>query len=201
MAAIGKGCKGLRHINISGCKKITAAGVEKLAKNCCELVSFISTSFDANTINDQSIKALATHCRKLKMINLNRCSAITDEAIIRLSENCHDIIYCCLSECTNITDQSLIALSQGCPNLKSLGLVSCNHLTDSGFQTLAKSCKHLENLDLQSCSLITDQTLFNLANGCPNLKRLVSSFSKFTTQNIFSHPVEKNVNSDFLIFL
>lgn len=173
--AIGEGCKNLKHINLSNCNKITPAGIESLAKNCVNLLSFISIACGESTMNDESLKALCSCCHKLKMINLNGCSAITDLGVKYLSENCQQLVYCCLSKCFAITDQALISLGQGCHQLRTLGLIGCHQLTDYGFQALTKSCKLLENLDLEDCVLITDQTLFYLTSNCSNLKRLALS--------------------------
>lgn len=172
---IGEGCKNLKHINISNCNKIRPPGIESLAKNCTNLVSFISIACGESTMNDESLKNLSTYCHKLKMINLNGCSAITDVGVEHFANNCHQLVYCCLSKCFAITDQSLISLGRGCQQLKTLGLIGCHQLTDHGFQNLTKTCKLLENLDLEDCVLITDQTLFYLTNNCTNLKRLALS--------------------------
>lgn len=175
LEAIGAGCKNLKHINISNCNKIRPAGIESLAQNCTNIVSFISIACGEPTINDDSLRLLSAHCHKLKMINLNGCSAITDVGVKHLADNCHLLVYCCLSKCFAITDQALLSLGQGCQQLRTLGLIGCHQLTDYGFQALTKNCKLLENLDLEDCSLITDQTLFYLTNNCVNLKRLALS--------------------------
>lgn len=175
LEAIGLGCKNLKHINISNCNKIRPAGIESLAQNCINLVTFISVACSELTINDDSIRLLSSSCHKLKMINLNGCSAITDVGVKHLAENCHQLVYCCLSKCFAITDQALISLGQGCQQLRTLGLIGCQLLTDHGFQALTKDCKLLENLDLEDCVLITDQTLFYLTSNCSNLKRLALS--------------------------
>lgn len=175
LEAIGEGCKNLKHIDISNCNKIRPSGIESLARNCTNLVSFISVACRELTINDETLKKLGTSCHKLKKINLNGCSAITDVGVKYLADNCHQLIYCCFSKCFAITDQALISLGQGCEQLKTLGLIGCHQLTDYGFQALTKNCKLLENLDLEDCVLITDQTLFYLTNNCLNLKRLALS--------------------------
>lgn len=175
LEAIGAGCKNLKHINISNCNKIRPAGIESLAKNCTNLVTFICVACSELTMNDDSLRLLSSNCHKLKMINLNGCSAITDVGVKSLADNCHQLVYCCLSKCFAITDQALISLGQGCQQLKTLGLIGCQLLTDHGFQALTKDCKLLENLDLEDCVLITDQTLFYLTNNCLNLKRLALS--------------------------
>lgn len=181
LEAIGQGCKQLKHINISNCNRIRPAGIESLARNCTNLVSFISTACGEATINDESLKALSQHCHRLKMINLNGCSAITDVGVKHLAENCHQLFYVCLSKCFALTDQALISLGQGCPQLKTLGLIGCHQLTDHGFQALTKNCRQLQDLDLEDCVLITDQTLFHLTNNCTNLKRLALSHCDLIT--------------------
>jgi F-box/leucine-rich repeat protein 2/20 len=181
LEAIGEGCKLLKHINISNCNKIRPAGIESLARNCTNLVSFISVACGEETINDESLRALSHHCHKLKVINLNGCSAITDTGVKYLAENCHQLIYCCLSKCFALTDQALISLSQGCPQLKTLGLMRCHQLTDHGFQALTKICKQLQDLDLEDCVLITDLTLYHLTNNCSKLKRLALSHCDLIT--------------------
>lgn len=172
---ISQGCKNLKHINISSCNNITPVGIGILAESCTNLVSFISLACADSTINDISLQALSSGCKKLKMINLNGCKAVTDIGVQALAENCHQLVYCCLSKCFAITDVSLICLGQGCQQLRTLGLIGCHQLTDYGFQALTKTCSLLENLDLEDCVQITDQTLFYLTNSCSNIKRLALS--------------------------
>lgn len=175
LESIGEGCKSLKHINISNCNKITPDGIESLARNCNNLLTFISVACLESTMNDESLKVLSSNCHKLKLINLNACSAITDAGVKHLADNCHQLVYCCLSKCPSITDQALISLGAGCQQLQNLGLAACHQLTDHGFQALTKNCKLLDNLDLEDCVLITDLTLYYLTNNCSNLKRLALS--------------------------
>ncbi|KAG9509781.1 F-box/LRR-repeat protein 2, partial [Fragariocoptes setiger] len=201
LIALGTNCKNLQHIDISGCNKITGAGIRALADGCPKLRSFISIACTNTAVNNESLQYLASKCKQLRTINLNACSSITDEAVIALSENCDDIVNCCLSKCTNIADQSLIALSQHCPKLKTLGLIGCNLLTDAGFQALTRGCKYLENLDLEGCVQITDQTLYYLTLNCLKLKRLVLSYCEFITDEGIKHLGASKCLSENLQFL
>lgn len=145
LKAIGEGCKNLRHIDISNCNKLRPQGIEKLAQECTGLLSFISVACSGATINDESLRALSKHCHKLKIINLNGCSAITNEGVQYLSKNCPNLVYCNLSKCFAITDQSLVYLGQGTTLLKSLLLMGCHQLTDQGFKALTENCKLIES--------------------------------------------------------
>lgn len=185
LEAIGQGCQDLKLIDISNCNSIRPAGIASLARDCQDLVSFISKACSRDTINDESLHILGTWCHKLKLVNLNGCSAITDVGIGNLAQGCTQLVSLCLSRCHEITDQSLIHLAGSCHQLRFLGLNDCINLTDSGFYVLTQNCKLLENLDLEDCSQITDQTLLYLTNNCSNLKRLaLSHCDKITDEGI-----------------
>lgn len=201
LLAVGQGCKQLKHINISNCNKIRPQGIECLARNCPNLLTFISVACREATINDDSLRRLTSGCKKLKMINLNGCSAITDEGVKHMAENCHQLVYCCLSKCSAITDEALISLGQGCSQLKTLGLTGCQQLTDHGFQALTKNCKLIQDLDLEDCVLITDQTLFYLTSNCFNLKRLALSHCDNITDEGIKYIGQSAKNSESIQYL
>lgn len=187
LKAIGDGCKNLKHIDISNCNKIRPQSIEYLAKNCQGLLSFISVACSGATINDESIKLLSNNCRKLRIVNLNGCSALTNEGVHSLASNCPQLIYCNLSKCFAITDQSLVSLSEGATQLKTLQLIGCHQLTDQGFKALCSRCKLIENLDLEDCVQITDQTIYYLTKYCLNLKRLACSHCDNLTDDGIKH--------------
>lgn len=198
---IGNNCKNLELIDISNCNKIRPAGIERLVKNCPNLLSFISVACGPPTMNDDSLKVIGEYCHKLKLINLNGCHAISDQGVRYLADGCHLLVSLCLSKCYTISDQSLMSLGQGCKELRTIGLNDCIHLTDNGFQALAHNCKLLENLDLEDCALITDQTLLYLSSNCPNLKRLALSHCDKITDEGIRHIGENQKVSESIQYL
>uniref|UniRef100_A0A0V0J278 F-box/LRR-repeat protein 20 n=2 Tax=Schistocephalus solidus TaxID=70667 RepID=A0A0V0J278_SCHSO len=81
--AISRGCPGLQHLRVVGCREVTSRGVGCIARRCHGLL----------------------------LLNLNYCGqGVTDEALIHLAMNCFPLSILSVSHC-NITDVGLRALS------------------------------------------------------------------------------------------
>ncbi|BHF59303.1 F-box/LRR-repeat protein 20 [Sparganum proliferum] len=81
--AISRGCPGLQHLRVVGCREVTSRGVGYIA----------------------------SRCHGLLLLNLNYCGqGVTDEALIHLAMNCFPLSILSVSHC-NITDVGLRALA------------------------------------------------------------------------------------------
>jgi F-box/leucine-rich repeat protein 2/20 len=63
-------------LDITGCDKITDAGIRAVATGCPQLQS-LSIGYDGNKITDEGIAALATECPQLQSLNMSDCDKIT----------------------------------------------------------------------------------------------------------------------------
>jgi tRNA U38,U39,U40 pseudouridine synthase TruA len=165
-------CPQLQSLNLSGCSKITDAGVTALSQ-CAQLQSLNLTNCDK--ITDAGVTALS-HFTQLQSLNLSFCSKITDAGVAALSQ-CTQLQSLNLTYCNEITDAGVTALSRS-TQLQSLNLYSCEKITDASVTALSQ-CTQLQSLNLTYCK-ITDAGVTALSQ-CTQLQSLnLSSCSKIT---------------------
>jgi len=162
--------KWLVKLDISFCKKITAASVAHVgalsALNelvlCCEFL-----------ISNTGLTQIARGCPMLRTLHLWKCNELTDvgmEALIAHDKRL-EVLY--LSECAKVSDKSLVMLSEEDPLLHTLILGGVNQtFTDVGLLALA-NCKHLQTLDVLTGCSITDSGVIKLAENCRKLRVLI----------------------------
>lgn len=66
------------------------------------------------------VKALASSCPGLIVVDLTRCRSITDEGVLALAAQCRLLEVISLSGCLGLTSAALLALAQNCKVLHSI---------------------------------------------------------------------------------
>uniref|UniRef100_A0AAV2LDB6 F-box domain-containing protein n=1 Tax=Knipowitschia caucasica TaxID=637954 RepID=A0AAV2LDB6_KNICA len=197
-------CPSLEHLNLSGCSKVTC--ISLTAEATLQLsplhgqqisVRFLDMS-DCFCLEDEGLRAVASHCPRLTHLYLRRCTRLTDESMRHLSLHCPSIRelslsdcrligdfglrevarlegclrYLSVAHCTRITDVGIRYVARYCPRLRYLNARGCEGLTDHGLGHLAKSCSKLKSLDVGKCPLVSDCGLEQLAMCCQGLRRV-----------------------------
>ena len=96
-------------------------------------------------VGDEGIAAIASGCRRLKVVNISYCSSITDASL-----------------------HSLALLR----DLMQLELRACTRVTSIGISYIAASCRHLRELDVKRCSFVGDPGIIALALSCRDLRQV-----------------------------
>ncbi|CAF4113685.1 unnamed protein product [Rotaria socialis] len=106
--AIGSYCSRLMELDLTGCIKVTDAGINGLQQ--------------------------LTHLRSLALTQ----TSITDDSLISIGQSAfhHTLNEINLRMCTEITDDGFLFLLKNCPNLKTIGFIQCPKLTERSRQNL-----------------------------------------------------------------
>ncbi|XP_074596274.1 uncharacterized protein LOC141851419 isoform X2 [Brevipalpus obovatus] len=131
--SILKKFSGLKELNLLGLSGIDTATLN-IVRECCPMLE--SIFFGGTFLSQVSLKHLAEHCSRLKVIDL--------------------------SSCLQLTEQNSCGLLKVATGLKSLNIRGHTSITGYCFQNL----EHLQMLDVHRCRGITDGSFIKLANKC-----------------------------------
>ncbi|ORY15787.1 RNI-like protein [Neocallimastix californiae] len=155
LVSLSSNLQNLEFIDLSNCRKITNLGVISLLQNCPRL-SKISLSYCKNLSSELFANSLIW--RKVKQLNLQRCTGIFDAGFAFWKE-----------QITQEKDDPSIPDSF---HLKKLNLSDCSFLTDTAINNIADTCQELEEISLSFCCALTDECILNLLTKCKELKIL-----------------------------
>ncbi|KAG9248292.1 putative F-box/LRR-repeat protein 2 [Calycina marina] len=113
--------------------------------------------------------------RKLRILNLSRCSQLTSAGVKRLAHSVPDLEVLHLSGCSALTDNALSDIIATTPRLTHLEIEDLSEITNSLFtDDLAKapSAPHLEYLSISSCEKVGDVGMLPVIRACTSLQTL-----------------------------
>ncbi|KAG0728896.1 F-box/LRR-repeat protein 2 [Chionoecetes opilio] len=113
--------KGLRELNLCGCKKLTNITL-------------------VHTLKFQ----------ELRYLNLSHCQGVGEEGLMTVAQNCPGLEVLMLAECGHTSDQAVLVISHFLKRIKTLDLQSCAKLTDDALDSLS-NCLTLQYLDVSNC--------------------------------------------------
>jgi hypothetical protein len=145
-------------------------------------------------VTDAGIIAIATHCLRLRALDVTGCTLLTHESTARGLAVCTGLeelsptssarasLSLVWTACPQLrssfrraaalarglTDGDIALLAQFCPSLQALTLTDCDMLTNAAVLAVAAHCPRLEELCVTRCSL-TDASLHALAANCSRL--------------------------------
>lgn len=100
LAALAKGCPGLKKLNLTACNKITNSGIQSF-----------------------------THLKKLESLHLSCCDLLSDEGILLFSSTIHSLRVVDVSNCDQISIHSISSLINSNPALMKFNCMGCNILS------------------------------------------------------------------------
>ncbi|PIN21559.1 hypothetical protein CDL12_05741 [Handroanthus impetiginosus] len=121
--------------------------------------------------------------RRIKRLNLSRCSGLRFRGLEALAVNCKNLESVDISYCSGFVDLEAAALSRSA-ELKELNLNKCLNISDVGLAKIAVGCPKLEKLSLKWCFDITDIGVELLSKKCARLKHLDISYLKVTSESL-----------------
>ena len=163
-----KDLPGLKQLNLSGCRKLTDAGIAHL-QHITSLKQLDLSMCD--NLTDVGIAHLQ-YLTSLQQLNLSGCENITDAGIAHL-KNLTSLQRLELIDCSRLTGAKFDHLKD-LISLQQLILNYCNNLTDDGIAKL-KDITSLRKLELSGCSKLTNQQVNDLRKQLKNcnITRLV----------------------------
>lgn len=113
-------------------------------------------------------EALASECRGLRVVNLNRCFKVTDKAIhalVATNAQLHDVRLAF----TAITDSALTGLAKAGPHLHRVEVAGCKGISNAGLEALAKACRNIVQVDMSGCDKVSTAGVVAIAQNCTAL--------------------------------
>jgi len=191
----------LRHLDITGCDKLTNTAIMHLAASHGErLVGLHAGS--CHLLSARALSHLAESCTHLEELNfcdtkldfdfncpplwrqlmtnnsftsLNfRGTRVTDECLKAVAAHCHSSLKLLnIAYCEHITSQGIAALSC-CTLLESINFAGLSKAsTDGCLSQIFSACNSLAKVNLKLCQHLTDQVLQALGAHCPLLESLI----------------------------
>jgi hypothetical protein len=146
----------VKAITLNFCPMITDTGVRFLASRADTLRVL---SFEGLVqISDDSLGHIAKTCKRLSVINVNKCPNITYESLALLCQNNTQLTTFHASG-THINDEGLtrIASCMSPQAMTSIDISFCSDVSDYGVIALAEQCVALRNLNLAGLTRVSDR--------------------------------------------
>ena len=158
----------LKVLNLSGCGRITEAGINNLLGVCGQKLKELDLS---NTdLSGAGLRNGREACfPRLEKLNLQECMNLSNSGLNGILAMCgaglRDLN---LAHCSSITGASI---SSACPVLESLDLNNCTQITDDGLNKVLRvwGGGHLRSLNLSSTRVAGTSTLSTPLPGLQNL--------------------------------
>ena len=121
---------------------------------------------------DPLTERAAVPARKLRHLDLSRCSRLTDKGVKCLAGNVPGLCGLQLSFCEELTDDALTGILESTPHLTHLNLEEIDRLSNVTLQTLAKSpcAPKLQHLNISYCENLGDSGMLQVIKSCPKLR-------------------------------
>ena len=182
LAAVERALPHLRVLRLTRCKRVSDAGIARVAAGCTELAELDLEL--CCSLTDQSLTSLAAgqSVGRLSSLNLSGCG-ISDAGVETLARTgSKSLTHLDLGGCNRLTDRAVRALAL-LPRLAFLSLNDVHKLTDAGLVALASSAAALRQLELIACVRVTDAGVQALLAGLAGLQRLaVANCLRVTAQ-------------------
>ncbi len=184
----------LEKLNISGCNRVTDAGLLAVVASCPQLRDLDLTRL--RQVTDDALSGAVLALPRLERLNLYACPQLSDRSYTFFSalqklkfldlcgaENlsdgglkaiaeCKDLEYLNLTWCVELTDEGVVTLARGCQLLTLFSIHGNLKITRLSLAALAENCRLLQTLDLQGCAAIPaeERSDATLKRAFPNLK-------------------------------
>jgi hypothetical protein len=156
----------LKVLNLQGLKQASADAHTAVAKKCHQLEE-LNLSDCGEGLTNKAIAAYATNCKRLKILNLARCTVLKEYAMKAVG-TCYQLEKLDLTGCSNLVDVGILPLCETghCPRLRFLSIIDTN-VTDTGVAWLAgRSNKTIQLLALKGTT-VTEHGLRACRYGFP----------------------------------
>lgn len=164
LQSLSQNCHSLKELGLQGCTSITDFGISELVKGC-KKIKLLDISKCSN-VGDEGVSKVAKACSSnLRTLKLLDCYKVKDESMIALATHCKNLETLVISGCRDISDEAMKSLASACGNsLKNLRMDWCLNISDSALSCILTQCRSLEALDIGCCEEVTDAAFNVLEN-------------------------------------
>ena len=174
ISLVGKRCRYLRELDLTGCSELTDASCEDLGKTCKDLERLSIAG--CGKITDEGVSDIARSIGgSLTALNLNRCQYVCDDSLTAIGESCQKLSELHLSWMQQITDRGVYTFASyaNVEAFHTLDLSACRKIADDGVIGVAERLTNLTDLSVYYCNKITDRGALSITHNLYKLKRLV----------------------------
>ena len=145
----------LEHLVLSGCTKLTLAGLKVIAISCRE-ISYLSFASCGDCITNEIIEVMTDYLHSLQTLILSDCSKISRRALKGISR-CKNITHLNLSGCKRVNNEAILALCDGIyqEGIKELFIDRCPCVDDIALVWVVDSLSSKTNRSNSTLSLTT----------------------------------------------
>ena len=158
----------MEKLNISGCNRVTDAGLLAVVASCPNLRDLDLTRL--RQVSDDGLSGTVLALPQLERLNLYACPQLSNRSYAFFSA-LQKLKFLDLCGAENLSDRSLYAIAE-CKLLEYLNITWCIAVTDEGVVNLARGCKLLTLLSVHGNLNITRLSLAALAESCCRLQTL-----------------------------
>eukprot|EP00899_Mesostigma_viride_P025577 jgi/Mesvir1/6203/Mv00885-RA.2 len=170
IAALAAGCPGLACLNLERCVEVTDLGVRTLAAHVGASLRHLRLS-GCSRVTDAGLTAVGEACRGLEYLDVHECRYVGDPAFAVIGRNCPMLTHVNAGFC-RVSDRSMVLLASGCPRLQMFGAMHCMGVTDATVSALAVHCRDLRYLNLKLCEKVTDVSVTDVGRNLAELRSL-----------------------------
>ena len=193
-------CLRLRHLDFTGCKRLTDEGLGSIARYCLVLETLYLD--DCTSVTDPGVELLLVNCSRLLYLSFaDHCPSALQDDFVTISDvtlenmvrHRPELRGVNLSGCQYITDWGLIGFVRHMHNLETLKLQSTNHHLGAIAVWFYSGAPRLLSLSLLSCDRVNSFAIKVVTENCPNLEKLnLASSPRVDDQCV--HFVTRNLN-------
>uniref|UniRef100_A0A060TC04 ARAD1B18898p n=1 Tax=Blastobotrys adeninivorans TaxID=409370 RepID=A0A060TC04_BLAAD len=196
---IAHACTELERLTLTGCSKVTDAGLmtivsinprlQSIDMSQLELVTdeaFMCIAYscprlggcyasNCKLLTDRAVMEMASRCRNLKRVKFAGCPAITDASVSLLIDQCPSLVEIDVTGCSEVSNDTVTRALQSLTQLRELRLASLLKISDDAFVRLPTDycLDRLRIVDLTGCVLVTDDSVHKLVQCAPRLRNVV----------------------------
>ncbi|XP_044000998.1 F-box/LRR-repeat protein 3-like [Aphidius gifuensis] len=199
--AISNNCKKLKHLTIGGRllmptidgKPLSSPSVlDELSK-----LQYLEVLYLCGTLHlkDSTIIAIANNCKNLRLLAINRCTAVTETAFVAITnlKNLQELDV----TSPNITDDFIIKLK----GLKKLICFKCRELTNAGIIQFIKNNPDLEVIDVSGIKNITNDLIIAADHATRNRTNGIILHLTISDPSIIPFLTRPTIKSQWLVKL
>lgn len=132
---VGSNRATLRELNISSLVSASSPAFAAVAQ--CSELRWLDLSL-CRGLQNADLERVAAGCHRLQTLLLQGCVCIDDAGLRAFAPLASSLVRLTVEFCYNITDVGFQALVEHCPRLVNLNVTACNQLTAAAFEALAR---------------------------------------------------------------
>ncbi|KAK6166348.1 hypothetical protein SNE40_023067 [Patella caerulea] len=158
LIAVIRSCPLLEHLNLGSCIRISCFDDVLIELGQCSKNLLTLDLWQARTLSDIGLKALAHGCPLLQELDLGWCPELRSRTscFTTLLQECRNLRKLYLTANRTVCDGDLCAIAQYCPYMEQIDILGTREVTPDAVNRVLEKCKNLKFFDVSFCGGILD---------------------------------------------